>query len=42
MKGKTFAPKVMIMRILEELEPGYSAFFIPGEKEKRGAKNYNT
>ena len=40
-RGKVFAPRPLVGRILEELEPGFSAYFVPMEKQTKGAKTYN-
>ena len=39
--GKVFAPRPLVTRVMSEIEPGMSPYFVPMDKETKGTRSFN-
>ena len=40
-RGKTFAPRLLVTRVMREIKIGMSPYFVPMDKETKGTRTYN-
>ena len=40
-RGKTFAPRPLVSRVMKEIKIGMSPYFVPMDKETKGTRTFN-